>query len=299
MKKIKYSIYLIFYLIYCSSCRPHDPTLNDPRLRVVATTSIIADIAQNIIGDKMLVQTLLPVGTDPHLHEATPRDAHKVYKANLLLMNGLTLEGWLSELVKNSGSQATITTVTEGVIALASPEYENSTDPHAWMTVRNGIIYAQNIAAAAIALDSMNKDFYKKKLNIYIEKLNQLETYIRKRIAEIPDNQRILITSHDAFQYFGREYGFKLESVLGTSTDAEAQTSDLQRIANIIRQSGIKALFVESTVNPKLLQQISKDYQIKIGGNLFADSLGNEASEANTYLAMLKKNIDTIIDGLK
>lgn len=292
-------IYWLFCFVLLSNCRPPDPTLNDPRLKVVATTSIIADIAQNIIGDKMLVQTLLPIGTDPHLHEATPRDAHKVYKANLLIMNGLTLEGWLASLIKNSGTNAKIKAATEGVIPLTSPEYKNSTDPHAWMTVQNGIIYARNIAAAAIELDSSNHIFYEKNLEIYLKKLNQLETYIQKRIAEVPENQRILITSHDAFQYFGREYGFKLESVLGTSTDADAQTSDIQRIAVIIQKFGVKAVFVESTVNPKLLHQISKDYNIKIGGNLFADSLGDVASGANTYLDMLKKNIDVIIDGLK
>jgi ABC-type Zn uptake system ZnuABC Zn-binding protein ZnuA len=299
MKKIKNLIYIVFFAIFLPNCRPPDPTLHDSRLRVVATTSIIADIAQNIIGEKMLVQTLLPIGTDPHLHEATPRDAHKVYKANLLLMNGLTLEGWLSELVKNSGTKAKMKTVTEGVLALTSPKYQNSTDPHAWMTVRNGSIYARNIAAAAIDLDSMNKSFYENNLNIYLEKLNQLETYMRKRITEVPENQRVLITSHDAFQYFGREYGFKLESVLGTSTDAEAQTSDIQRITTTILSAGVKAVFVESTVNPKLLHQISTDYNIKIGGSLFADSLGDSASGANTYLDMLKKNIDVIIDGLK
>lgn len=292
-------ICLVILLFFLSNCRPPDPALNDPRLRVVATTSIIADIAQNIIGDKMLVQTLLPIGTDPHLHEATPRDAHKVYKANLLIMNGLTLEGWLASLIKNSGTKAKIKTATEGVLALTSPDYKNATDPHAWMTVKNGSIYARNIAAAAIDLDRSNSSFYEKNLEIYLARLQQLETYIQKRIAEVPANQRVLITSHDAFQYFGREYGFTLEAVLGTSTDADAQTSDIQRIATTIRKTGVKAIFVEATINPKLLHQISADYNIKIGGNLFADSLGDTASGANTYLDMLKKNIDIIIDGLK
>jgi ABC-type Zn uptake system ZnuABC Zn-binding protein ZnuA len=260
---------------------------------------MIADIAKQIVGEKILVQTLLPIGSDPHLHEATPRDAHKVFKANLLLMNGLTLEGWLGELIKNSGTKAKIATVTEGVSVLASPEYQNSQDPHAWMTARNGIIYAQNIAAAVMVLDSANKNIYEKNLITYVKQLQNLDTYIRQRIAEVPENQRVLITSHDAFQYFGQEYGFKLESILGTSTDADAQTSDIRRIGETIRNAGVKAIFVESTINPKMLQQISQDCGVKIGGNLFADSLGDEKSNANTYLDMLKKNIDVIVEGLK
>ncbi len=266
--------------------------------KVLATTTMIADMAQNVAGDKLDVESLLPLGGDPHIYEPTPTDVKRVTEAQLILVNGLTLEGWMKELIENSGTKAKVVTVTEGVDALTSAEHQGSADPHAWMTASNGLIYVLNILKAVSTLAPAHKDYFEKKAATYSNELRQLDTYMYQKMAEIPEKRRILITSHDAFHYYGLRYGLRLESVLGTSTDADVQTSDIIRLINVIKQSGVTAMFVESTINPKLLKQIAKDNNIVIGGSLFADSMGDSTSGADTYLNMLKHNTDVITHAL-
>jgi len=265
---------------------------------VVTTVTIIQDMAELIAGDEFEVKCLMPIGGDPHLHEPTPGDARKVTQADLVLMNGLTLEGWLTELIENAGGNAEVVTVTSGIDAIESQTYKGSSDPHAWMDVRNGIKYIENIKDSFIALKPEAKEVFEFNYGVYKKQLEDLDDYIFKAINSIPERHRILVTSHDAFQYYGKRYGISLESVLGTSTDAEAQVSDMTRVNNVIKASNIPALFVESTINPKMLQQIADDNDIRIGGHLYADSIGKEGSGADSYYDMLKHNTDQIVAGL-
>ncbi len=266
--------------------------------KLVATASMISDIAQNIVGDKFEVTTIVPIGKDPHTYEPTPGDATMVAYADVIFKNDLTFEGWLLKLITNSGTKANVVKVTEGVDVIESLTYANSADPHAWMNASNGIIYAENIKNAMVEYDVENKDFYEKNFEAYRKKLQELDEYIQEQIKTIPKQQRILITSHDAFQYYGRKYGIRLESILGTSTDAQAQTSDYTKVDKVIRESGVPAVFIESTVNPKMLQQLASSNDITIGGSLFSDSIGNKDSDAPSYLAMLKYNTDVIVKAL-
>ncbi|MEM0994454.1 MAG: zinc ABC transporter substrate-binding protein [Bacteroidota bacterium] len=267
--------------------------------KVVATASIFADMAENIAGDQLDIVSIVPIGGDPHLHEPIPRDARLVNQADLILMNGLTFEGWLPELIENSGTEAKKVIITDGVVPIASEQYQGSTDPHAWMDVANGLKYIENIKNAFVELDPDGKEQYEFNYGVYKQQLEDLDQYIQKRMEEIPENQRVLITSHDAFQYYGRKYGIRLESILGVSTDAEAQTSDIMRLNKVIQSTQVPAVFIESTINPKLLEQIAKDNGVRIGGKLFADSIGDEASEAPSYYDMLKYNTDVIVEALK
>ena len=266
--------------------------------KIVATASMIADMARNIAGDKMEIDCIVPIGGDPHLHEPTPRDAMLVSNAQLILMNGLTFEGWLNELVENSGTKAESILVTKGIKAVESLSYENSADPHAWMDASNGLIYIKNIKDAFVKLDPENADVYEANYLAYRSKLEELDRFIMEKIQSIPEEKRILITSHDAFQYYGRRYGIQLEAILGTSTDADVQTSDIMRINKVIRENKVPAVFVESTINPKLLQQLAKDNDIEIGGELYADSIGDKDSPAPSYYDMLKYNTLTIVNAL-
>ena len=266
--------------------------------KVVATASIFADMAAVIGGDLVEVSTIVPIGGDPHLHEPTPRDAKMVAEADLILKNGLTFEGWLIELIDNSGTAAPSVLITEGVDPISSLQYENATDPHAWMDGINGQIYLENIKNALIQLDPDNADIYTFNHQLYSQQLSDLHTWIAEQIQTIPEQRRILITSHDAFQYYGRQYGLQLESVLGTSTDAEVQTADIVRLNKVIGESKVPAVFIESTINPKLLEQLAKDNDIVVGGKLFADSIGDENSEAPSYLDMLRHNTETIVKAL-
>ncbi|MBP7184581.1 MAG: zinc ABC transporter substrate-binding protein [Saprospiraceae bacterium] len=265
---------------------------------IVASTTIIADIAKNIAGNDVNISCLLPVGSDPHLHDPTPQDVRLVRSATLILLNGLTLEGWMLELIKNSGSTAKIVTVSDGVDAIRSNQFHNATDPHAWMDPMNGLVYAKNIRRAFIELLPEKRSQIEENHKIYEAQLLDLDAYIAKQINKLPIGKRILITSHDAFHYYGRQYHITLESVLGTSTEAEVQTSDVIRIYRLLKEHQIPAIFIESTINPKLLHQIADDNHVKIGGKLFADSLSDEKGLASTYIKMLKYNTDQIVTAL-
>jgi ABC-type Zn uptake system ZnuABC Zn-binding protein ZnuA len=259
---------------------------------------MIQDIAMQIGGDLCLYEMIVPIGGDPHIYEPTPTDAQLCNRADLILKNGLTFEGWISKLIENSGTKAPVVTVTGGVDPIASQQYANATDPHAWMTASNGIIYAENIANALIELLPEYATTLRLNLQNYKKELENLDAYIFQRIQSIPENKRILITSHDAFHYYGKRYGLRLESILGTSTDADVQTADIRRLNEVIRSSEVPAVFVESTINPKMLQQIASDNNIIVGGKLYSDSLSDKDGPAATYLEMLRHNTDTIFDGL-
>ncbi len=291
MQKI---ISLLFSLLLINSI-----VLAEESYKVIATASIFADMAKNIAGDKLDIGLIVPVGGDPHLHEPTPRDAQLVSKAELILMNGLTFEGWLNKLVKNSGTNAKTVLITKGVNAIKSLDYNNSFDPHAWMDASNGLFYIKNIKDALVEYDPANKDYYEKNYEVYKKEIEALDIYIKKQIESIPAKSRTLITSHDAFQYYGRRYNLALESVLGISTDEDVQTSSVSKLNKLIKENNIPAVFIESTINPKLLKQIASDTGVKIGGELFADSLGDEDSPANSYVNMLRHNTDVITNALK
>jgi ABC-type Zn uptake system ZnuABC Zn-binding protein ZnuA len=269
------------------------------KLKVVSSASMFTDMTSNIAGDKIELKTLVPIGGDPHLYEPTPRDADIVNKADLILVNGLHFEGWILELIENSGTDAKVITITEGVTPIASSDYKNSYDPHAWMSAENGLTYIDNIKDALVIADPANSDFYISNHVKYAQELKELHSYIKTAIQKIPAAQRVLITSHDAFKYFGNTYGLKLEAIMGISTESEAQTSDIARVTKAIETYKVPAIFIESTINPKMLKQIAQDNNVSIGGELYADSLGDKNSEGSTYVKMLKHNTNVIVSALK
>lgn len=265
---------------------------------VVATASIFADMALQI-GDTLIeVETIVPIGGDPHTYEPRPSDLILINKASVILKNGLSFEKWMNKLIENSGTKASVVLITEGIESIQSDTYDNSPDPHAWMDAENGLIYAENIYETLLELLPEQKDQLEQNYLGYKDQIVKTEVYIKEQISSIPENQRILITSHDAFKYYGRKYGLQLESILGTSTDAEAQTKDVERIIQIIRVSKVPAVFIETTVNPKMLKQIATDNGIIVGGSLFSDSIGDKDSEAPTYIDMLHYNTKTIVTAL-
>jgi ABC-type Zn uptake system ZnuABC Zn-binding protein ZnuA len=287
---------LLLTTLICTSGRAQEA---DSRPLVVTSASIFADMAEVIAGDLLRVQSIVPIGGDPHIYEPTPENVQLVSRADLVLINGLTFEGWMNELIENSGTRAETVTITKGIGSIASEDYANSSDPHAWMTAANGLIYVRNVRDALIRLDPFNKEVYEFNAGIYLQQLEDLDKAIFRQIESIPEEQRILITSHDAFRYYGRHYGIRVEAALGTSTDAQVQTDDVNRLTNIIRDSGVPAIFVETTINPKLIRQLATDNDVIIGGNLYADSLGDPDGEAGTYLKMLTFNTTTIVNALR
>jgi zinc/manganese transport system substrate-binding protein len=227
-----------------------------------------------------------------------PADLVKVGNADLILVNGLTFEGWLGKLIQNSGTKAKVVRITEGIQAIVSKDFHNATDPHAWMDVENGIIYASNITKALSELLPIYADEFAFNFGIYKKELEDLHRYVQEKINAIPIERRVLITSHDAFHYFGKKYGIQLEPLQGTSTEADVQSTTLVHIHKIIKDRGVSAIFVESTINPKMMQQLRAENKIEIGGKLYADSLGDPSSPASTYIKMLKHNATIISEAL-
>lgn len=266
--------------------------------KVICTVSILADMASNIVGDAADVEMIVPIGGDPHIYEATPKDARLVQSGDLFFINGLNFEGWITELIENSGSNAPSVIVTEGVKTIGSAVYENSFDPHAWMNVENAIVYVKNMTDALVKNFPEHKEIFLSNSQSYTDELQTLHQYVHTEINKIPKQQRILITSHDAFAYYGKEYGIDVEAILGISTEADARTSDVMRVTNVIKERNVPAIFVESTINPKMIKRLSDDNGIPVGGELFADSLGEEGTDAGSYTGMIRSNTDVIVGAL-
>ncbi len=270
----------------------------EAKFKILATASMWADMSRVIGGEFIDVETIVPIGSDPHLYEPTPNDVRKVNEADLIFINGFTFEGWLQKLINSSGTKAKSIIITEGITPITNPHFKNSTDPHAWMDAMHGMIYSSHITEALKSLDPEHAATYQANYEGYKKQLEALHQYIIDKINSIPLEQRILITSHDAFHYFGNRYGLQVESLIGTSTEADVQTGDFMRVNQLIKDRKIPAIFIESTINPKLMEQISRENKIVIGGKLYADSLGDENSPANTYINLLKNNANTIADAL-
>ena len=288
MRKLFIAVFTISFFSLSANDKP----------TVICTVSILEDIAKNLVANTVNLELIVPVGGDPHIYEATPRDAQLVQSGDLFFINGLNFEGWIKELIANSGSKAPSVIVSNGVQTIGSAVYENSFDPHAWMNVENVMIYAKNMKDALVENFPEHKDIYISEYENYLNELRELHQYVQTEINKIPKEQRILVTSHDAFAYYGKTYGIDVEAILGISTEAEARSSDVIRVSKVIKERNVPAIFIESTINPKMIKRLSEDNGVPVGGELFADSLGKPGTEAGTYIGMIKSNTDVIVGAL-
>lgn len=271
---------------------------------VVVSTTQIYDFAYNLAGDDLKVVSILAPGQDPHTYQPVPKDIELVQKADLVIENGLHLEGknWMKTLAKDAGKP--LVTATKGIKLLTMDEDGTKVnDPHAWFTPRNASAYMTNIANAFIKLDVANKDKYKARADLYMSQLKALDGWIRAEVSVIPPKKRILVTNHDAFQYFAKEYGFVNTAPIGWSTGSEVgggvTPKRREAVVNSIKSMGVKAIFFETTINPKLIKEIAKDAGVSIGGELYSDSMGDRGSSAETYIGMMRENVIKIVTGLK
>lgn len=292
------------FLVGCSS----DQAAENNKYNIVATTTIVGDIVKQIAGDNINLTTLMGPGVDPHLYKASAGDVTKMQNADMVVYNGLHLEGKMGDIFKGlKGGEKSIVAAAEALdksMLLASEDYENASDPHVWFNVKLWKSAVRTVGKELKKLDQKNSELYEKNMNNYLKELDELEEYIEARISEIPKDKRILITAHDAFQYFADAYNFQVRGLQGISTNAEAGTSDLRKLANFIVEKEIKSIFVESSVprkNIEALQEAVKaqGFNVEIGGELYSDSTGDGGSPAETYIGTFKSNIDTIVDALK
>ncbi len=291
----------------CAAGSVDEGPIGERRVRVVATTSIIADLVREIGGDRVEVSGLMGPGVDPHLYRASEGDVGRMAEADIVFYNGLHLEGRMGEIFERIGESGTPTVAVAEAIdesrLLAPDAFEGAYDPHVWMDVSLWSVAATAVAEGLAALDPGNGDGYQARAEAYRSQLAELDAYVRDRAAELPEEQRVLITAHDAFNYFGRAYGFEVRGLQGISTVAETGTADVQSLAAFVADRRIPALFVETSVSPRSIEAVraavqARGFDVRVGGDLYSDALGGAGSGAESYIEMIRHNIDTIVGGL-
>lgn len=275
------------------------PAAADPRPRVLATTTMIADAARELGEPCVRVVGLLPVGGDPHIYEPTPRDLREAAEADLVLANGYGLEGWLGKLIRHAGGTRPVVAVAEGLPVLYARGREGSDpDPHLWGDVRRFLGYVDRIEAALVRLAPGCAAGIRARAARYRRRLVALDEWIRAAISTIPASARVLVTSHDAFAYYGHSYGLAVRSPIGVSTDEEASARTMVALTELLRRVRVPAVFVETTVNPSLVRQLAREAGAEVAGPLYSDSLGPPGSGADTYIGMMLHNTRTIVVAL-
>ena len=277
-------------------------------LEVVATTSIVADLVSQIGGDHVNVNGLMGPGVDPHLYKASEGDVIKMAQADVIFYNGLHLEGKMTDVFKQMSSKGihTYEIAKEALpdsVLIRSTNFSGTYDPHVWFDVTLWRSCAQYVYGVLSELKPAQSAYFKDQTTLYLESLEELEQYVKDRAAEVPPAQRVLITSHDAFGYFGEAYDFQVRALQGLSTVTEAGTADVQELAEFVSTREIPALFIESSVSPRGIEAVkaaveSRNFEVTIGGFLYSDALGNPDSPEGTYIGTVRHNIDTIVEGL-
>jgi zinc/manganese transport system substrate-binding protein len=272
-----------------------DKTLAQSKINVVATISILGDLVKNVGGDRVEVTTLVGPNSDAHVYSPSPADAKKLHGAQVVVVNGLGLEGWMTRLVQASGTKAATVIATKGVKPRKMEDEHKAgrmiTDPHAWQSIANAKVYVANIRDGLIKADPAGQSAYEANAKAYTAKLDDLEKEVKAAIATIPADHRRIITTHDAFGYFGDAYGMQFIAPEGVSTETEPSAKDVAKIIEQIRKQKIPAVFMENISDPRLMEQIAKESGAKIGGSLFSDALSDANGPASTYVDMMRNNI--------
>lgn len=278
-------------------------------IRVVASFSIIADMVKQIGGSEVEVQTLVGADEDAHDFQPTPDAAKTLANAEIIAINGLKFEGWMGRLIKASGTKAKLLVASAGVKARMMDDEvthghehkkgESTPDPHAWQDLRNARFYLNNILGALSQARPALAPVFKERAQSYLATLLKLDEETRAALANVPTERRKVITSHDAFAYFGAAYDIQLLSPSGISTEAEPSAADVAKLITQIKDEGIKTLFIENMTDPRLIQQIAKDTGARVGGKLYADALSKEGGDAPTYLDMMRHNTRVIITSVQ
>ncbi|OUR94005.1 manganese transporter [Flavobacteriales bacterium 34_180_T64] len=300
------NIYILFVFMVLLNCKNDAP--DNGKLNVVTTTSMITDLVKNIGGDQINLQGLMGSGVDPHLYKASEGDVSKLANADLIFYNGLHLEGKLVEVFEKMQSQNINTIALADVIdkntLIGSDYFASNYDPHVWFNIDYFKQFANQVTQVLSKKDPANSELYIKNEKLYLTKLIHLENKISSVIEALPEEQRILVTAHDAFNYFGKNYGFEVVGLQGLSTATEAGVQDVQKLAAFIIEKNVKAIFVESSVPKRTIEALqaavkSKNHDVSIGGTLYSDALGNAGTIEGTYIGMFEYNVNTIVNALK
>ncbi|MFT2007877.1 metal ABC transporter solute-binding protein, Zn/Mn family [Pontibacter sp. 13R65] len=305
---------LLCMLLFCASwlpgCKQVDTRGQIPageRLRVVTTTGILKDAVQHIVGDHADVEAIMGSGVDPHLYKATQGDLESVTEAHVIIYNGLHLEGKMGEVLERLSRFKSVVAAADGLQPAdmrSSSDFPGSYDPHIWFDVALWQKVVQYLSEQLQQKDPAHAAQYQQNTAAYLQQLANLHQFARATISSIPEQQRILITAHDAFGYFGDAYGIQVRGLQGISTVSEFGLQDVSSLVNFIAANKIKAVFVESSVSPKAIEAVmagvrQKGHEVKIGGTLFSDALGADDTPEGTYEGMVRYNVTTITSALK
>lgn len=307
-KQLLFSItfLLLFLLGACGSDQNSQEQDEVGQLKIVTTYSIIYDITKNVAGEGVEIYNLAPIGSNPHEYDPLPEDVKKTTDADVVFYNGLNLEegnswfGKLTEVAGKGDDEAPVYLVSEGVepILLESKGLEEETDPHAWLDLRNGMIYAENIRDALIEVDPENESIYRENAETYIKQLKELHEKAIKEIASIAEDKRFLITSEGAFKYFGKAYNIETGYIWEINSENQGAPQEILDVVNLIRTKEVTALFIETSIDRRSMETVSNETGVPIVGTVYTDSLGKEGTDGDTYLKMMESNIKVIIEGL-
>lgn len=278
------------------------------KMNVVVTTNIIGDLVRQVAGDRVTLTTLMGAGVDPHLYRASEGDVQTMAEADLVLYNGLHLEGKMTDVFAqmNERSVPTSALAADAVpdsLLIPSAEYASSYDPHVWFDVQLWRRVTQHVGDVLARRDTARAEAYRSSADAYAQRLDSLHQYVMRQAKRIPEDRRVLVTSHDAFRYLGQAYDIEVRGLQGISTASEAGTQDVQTLADFVVTRRIPALFVESSVSPRGIEAVqaavkAKGFQVRLGGTLYGDALGDRGTPTGTYIGALRHNIDTIVQGL-
>lgn len=286
---------------------PGSGAANEGPPTVLTTTNIIGDTARRIVGEHARVESLMGPGVDPHLYKASESDVRKMAEADLILYNGLHLEGKMGDVLVKMARNRPVVAVADDVprdVLREPPEFAGQYDPHIWFDVELWLTTLDPIVRELAELDPEHAEIYRANAAAFRKELRELDTWIEQRIAELPPKRRILVTAHDAFGYFGRRYGVRVEGLQGISTLSEAGLRDVERIVDLVVEKEIPAIFVESSVPRRSIEAVraavrARGHEVEVGGELFSDSLGAAGSPEGTYVGMVRHNVNTIVNALR
>jgi manganese/zinc/iron transport system substrate-binding protein len=298
-----------FTFAWLSGCsEPGTSVTGDRKIKVTTTVTMVSDMVRQVGGERVEVHGLMGPGVDPHLYKATSTDVTKLQQADVIFYSGLLLEGKLQDvLAKLARTKTFVYPVTETLPAsklLQPPEFSGHYDPHVWFEVPLWALGVDTVVKGLSEFDPTSRSYFEHRGQEYKTRLAELHEWALKKAGELPAEKRVLATSHDAFNYFGRTYGFKVVGLQGISTVSEASLADLVKMVEFIQRNQVKAVFVESSVPHKTIERVSQDAGIKIGGELFSDATGTpgqieDGYDLGTYEGMIKHNLNTVVNALK
>jgi zinc/manganese transport system substrate-binding protein len=306
--KYVFSLYATLLLaLTVGSLRAEEP------LEVVASFSILGDIAKEIGGDQISLTVLVGRNSDTHVYRAKPQDAQLLNKADVLLTNGLGFEGWIDRLAQSSGFQGQLIVASHNLPFVISSEHgghddhaghddhenESGIDPHAWHNIENAKQYARNIALGFIEKAPNQKTYFEQRLSRYLNILEELNLELNTLVSSVSENQRRVVTSHDAFGYLAQKYQLQFIAPLSVSTESEASAKDIALLIRQIKEHGIQAIFVENVSDARLISQVARETNATIGGELYADSLSELGGDAESYVSLMRHNMNTIVEALR